>query len=169
MVSMITGRTIREEVTEGKTYDVVAGIRATRLRWLGHILRMQKRNNGEERMIKKAVKMLFANRAQGDILMDAPAAESWEALTKMAEDKDEWRAGVKAIKDVIHIKTAPKQRGKGEQEKGKKKSKNKKKEQKRRQKRVQARDDQAEKGKWRQPMIKTKRKKREAVRRTTGA
>ena len=130
MVSMITGRTIREEVTEGKTYDVVAGIRATRLRWLGHILRMQKRNNGEERMIKKAVKMLFANRAQGDILMDAPAAESWEALTKMAEDKDEWRAGVKAIKDVIHIKTAPKQRGKGEQEKGKKKSKNKKKEQK---------------------------------------
>ena len=32
MVSQITGREIREEATEGKTYDVVAGIRATRLR-----------------------------------------------------------------------------------------------------------------------------------------
>ena len=40
MVSQITGRTIREEAVEGKTYDVVAGIRATRLRWLGLILRM---------------------------------------------------------------------------------------------------------------------------------
>ena len=40
MVAVITGRTIREEATEGKTYDAVAGIRATRLKWLGCILRM---------------------------------------------------------------------------------------------------------------------------------
>ena len=33
MVSVITGRTIKEEEQQdGKTYDVVAGIRATRLR-----------------------------------------------------------------------------------------------------------------------------------------
>ena len=33
MVSAITGRTVHEEAkTEGKTYDVVAGIRATSLR-----------------------------------------------------------------------------------------------------------------------------------------
>ena len=32
MVSVITGRSIREEVVEGKTYDVVVGIRTTRLR-----------------------------------------------------------------------------------------------------------------------------------------
>ena len=48
MVSQITGRPIREEAIAGKTYDVVAGIRATRMRWLGHILRMQPRKGGED-------------------------------------------------------------------------------------------------------------------------
>ena len=68
MVSAITGRTTHEEAKEGKTYDIVAGIRATRLRWLGHILRMP-----EKRMIHKAVKLLYSNRAEGDLLMDAPS------------------------------------------------------------------------------------------------
>ena len=91
MVSQITGRTIREEAVEGKTYDVVAGIRATRLRWLGLILRMRPNKNGEERMIKKAVRMLHENRSQGDILMDAPQAKTWAELVAMAEDKKEWQ------------------------------------------------------------------------------
>ena len=88
MVSHITGRTIREEVTTGKTHDVVAGTRATRLRWLGSILRLRKRN-GEERLIKKAVKAMYQNRTEGDILMDAPATESWESLCAMATDVKE--------------------------------------------------------------------------------
>ena len=91
MVSQITGRTIREEAVEGKTYDVVAGIRATRLRWLGLILRMRPNKNGEERMIKKAVRMLYENRSQGDILMDAPQAKTWAELVAMTEDKKEWQ------------------------------------------------------------------------------
>ena len=67
MVSSITGRTIHEEASTGKTYDVIAGIRVTRMRWLGKILRMD-----DNRLIQRAVKMIYHNRRDGDILMDAP-------------------------------------------------------------------------------------------------
>ena len=39
MVSKITGRPIREETTEGKTFDQLLWIRARKLQWLGHIMR----------------------------------------------------------------------------------------------------------------------------------
>ena len=120
MVSTITGRTIQEEAAKnGKTYDAVAGIRATRLRWLGHILRMKKTKGGEERMIKKAVKHLYHNRAEGDILMDAPNSASWEELTKMAENRQRWQTGVRAIKDTVNI-YAKKRGGGRNKKKGKK-------------------------------------------------
>ena len=79
MVSVITGRHIREEVSEGKTYDVVAGIRATRMRWLGQILQMN-----EGRLVHQAVKMMYGNRKEGDMLMDAPKSATWVELKKMA-------------------------------------------------------------------------------------
>ena len=93
---------------------MVAGIHATRLRWLGCILRLQKRK-GEVRLVKKAVKMLYHNSSAGDILMDAPATTSWDELCEMAEDKKEWQGRVRAIKDVVHIvATRSKGKGKGE-------------------------------------------------------
>ena len=122
MVAVITGRTIKEEAqSEGKTYDVVAGIRATRLRWLGHILRMP-----EKRMIHKTVKTLYANRAEGDLLMDAPATSSWEELKEMAfaDEKKEWRRRVRAIKDTVNIQ-ATKSGGKKRQRIKKNKKDNK--------------------------------------------
>ena len=47
-------------------------------------------------MIHRAVKTLYANRAEGDLLMDAPATSNWEELKKMAfeDDKKEWRRRV---------------------------------------------------------------------------
>ena len=99
MVSKITGRTVREEATDGKTYDVLASIRATRMRWLGKILQMK-----EERMVLRAVKMLYHNRKEGDILSDAPATDSWEELRELAKDKKAWNRQVKQIKDQIFIK-----------------------------------------------------------------
>ena len=38
MVSIITGKTIHEEASNGKTFDLTMWIRARRLQWLGHIL-----------------------------------------------------------------------------------------------------------------------------------
>ena len=101
MVAMITGRTIHEEAREGKTYDAVAGIRATRMKWLGCILRL-----GEKRMIFKAVKTLYHHRQSGDLLMDAPGSEDWEDLVKQAKDEKKWQQAVRAIKDTICIQTA---------------------------------------------------------------
>ena len=72
MVAAITGRTIREEATEVRTCDAVTGIRATRQKCLGCILRMD-----PKRMVHIAVKKLYANRLEGDLLMDVPETECW--------------------------------------------------------------------------------------------
>ena len=128
MVSAITGRTAHEEAkAEGKTYDIVAGIRATRLRWLGQILRM-----GEERMLLRAVETLYENPQEGDLLMDAPATSSWAELRAMAANDRKgknvfWAQAVRAIKDSINIST----RGKRYKRKGAKTPKGKKKKKKR--------------------------------------
>ena len=99
MVSAITGRTAHEEAKEGKTYDIVAGVRATRLRWLGKILQM-----GEDRMLLRAAKTMYENPQEGDLLMDAPATSSWTELRKLAKEQKEWAQAVRAIKDTINIK-----------------------------------------------------------------
>ena len=56
------------------------------------------------RMIHKAVKTLYLNRQEGDLLMDAPISTSWEDLIKQAEDVKQWRKAVRGIKDTICIK-----------------------------------------------------------------
>ena len=122
MVAAITGRTVHEEAKqEGKTYDAVAGIRATRLRWLGCILRMS-----EKRTIFKAVRQLYQQRQQGDLLMDAPASSSWEDLVAVAKDEKKWREAVRAIKDTIYIQAMKA----GTKRKQKKRKENKKKKKK---------------------------------------
>ena len=83
MVAKITGNTIRAEASAAtRTYDLVASIRATRLRWLGQILRMD-----EGRMVKKAVRLMHGQRKEGDLLMDTPATATWQELCDMAADE----------------------------------------------------------------------------------
>ena len=72
MVNHMTGRTPHEEVSADKTDNVVAGVRVKRLKWLGQILRMD-----EERMLLQTVKMMYADRREGDLLLDAPVTNSW--------------------------------------------------------------------------------------------
>ena len=41
MLSRITGKTCHEEATEGtRSFDLVSRIRARRIKWVGHILRI---------------------------------------------------------------------------------------------------------------------------------
>ena len=93
MVSIITGNTVREEASDGKLFDLVKWIRARRLQWLGHILRMTK-----ERKIKQAIFMMFRTPQPGDMLMDAPKTDSWRELCTYALDRDYWRARVRSLR-----------------------------------------------------------------------
>ena len=86
MVSIITERSNREEAAEGKTFDLVKWIRARRLQWLGHTLRMT-----EERKVKQVILIMFKNPQPGDILMDIPHTTSWRELCTYACDRDYWR------------------------------------------------------------------------------
>ena len=94
MLSHITGRTVHEEASATtRTYDVVASIRSVRAKWLGHILRMT-----PERMVHRAVQHMFHNREDGDLLMDAPNAQTWKELCDMAKQRDEWQRQVQRVK-----------------------------------------------------------------------
>ena len=92
MVSVITGRTAREEATEGKTFDLVKWIRARKLQWLVHIMRM-----GTDRMLNHTIFEMYKAPQEGDMLMDAPATYSWRELGNYAWDRDYWRARVRAL------------------------------------------------------------------------
>ena len=60
MMSTITGNTPREEATKKtQTFDLVKWIRARRLQWLGHILRM-----GPERTLKRAIFVLWKDKRE---------------------------------------------------------------------------------------------------------
>ena len=87
MVARITGQTPKQEATTGtRTFDVVKRIRARRFKWLGEILRMD-----DERMVKKAVRVIFDNRQEGDLLMDVPDDMGWDELVGWVRDQSAWK------------------------------------------------------------------------------
>ena len=97
MLSHITGKSKQEEATTATTsFDIIAWIRARRLKWVGHILRI---SDKEDRLIKKAIKHIYDNQQPGDILMDLPAHRNWKALQAFAGDRDEWRKLVRRLKE----------------------------------------------------------------------
>ena len=94
MMAGITGNTPHQEAsTKSRTFDIILWIRARRLQWLGHILRM-----GTERLLKRAAYEMFKNRKAGDLLMDAPTHQTWKELCTYAVDRDYWRARVRSMK-----------------------------------------------------------------------
>jgi len=90
----ISGRNHRDETKE-PSFDVLGAIRATRLRWLGHILRLP-----GVRLIKQWVVQEWEEnrKTAGSIFMDAPAHDSIEELAQHAFDRQAWRARVAALK-----------------------------------------------------------------------
>ena len=100
MMSHITGKSVKEEASkETRTFDVLRWIRARRLQWAGHILRLKPKNADEQpRMIFTAMRHIYDNRKKGDLLMDAPPHKDWADLLKLAADRRKWRLLVKALK-----------------------------------------------------------------------
>ena len=90
-LSFITGRPIRDEYKR-TTYDLVAHLRVHRLRWLGHVLRMD-----ESRDVKKVVTQSTKPYPQGSLLMDTPKHQSMEELERMANDREDWNVEVLAL------------------------------------------------------------------------
>ena len=86
-LSRFTGRTIHEEASpRTRTFDLVAAIRQTRARWLGHILRM-----GPERMLHQAALQQFKNGSAGNLFMDVPAHLSLDRIKTIAQDRAMWK------------------------------------------------------------------------------
>ena len=96
MLSHITGRS-RYEVASSKTtaFNLLLWIWARRLKWLGHILRLQPNKDGEERLIKQqAVQHIHEFRREGDLLMDMDASLTWSELQIMAANGEAWKIKV---------------------------------------------------------------------------
>ena len=72
-VSVITGRGIAEEAGRSQTFDLISHLRVRRLRWVGHVLRMD-----DSRFPKQALKALHEKwrsgqiHSHGTLLMDVP-------------------------------------------------------------------------------------------------
>ena len=92
MVARITGQTPRQGATTGtRTFDLVKRIRARRFKWIGEILWMEKDEKGEERMLRKTVRVIFDNRQEGYLLMDVPVDMEWEELVAWTRDLGAWK------------------------------------------------------------------------------
>ena len=102
MLSDITDKTPHVEVTKDSyTFDLLRWIRARRLQWLGHILRM-----GQERKLNQVTFEIFKSSKPGDLPMDAPKTKSWWELEAYADEKEYWRTRVRSMRQqsVVNIK-----------------------------------------------------------------
>ena len=92
MLSHITGRSRHAEASATTTtFNLVKWIRARRLKWAEHILRVE-----DKRLIKKALHHIFDHPQTGDILMDTHATD-WKQLQQQASDRDAWRRRVRQV------------------------------------------------------------------------
>ena len=75
----ITDKSYRDETSEEtRTFDLVRWIRERHTQWFGHILRMY-----PNRMVHQAVKLMHADRSEGDLLMNIPDLP-WNELIKFS-------------------------------------------------------------------------------------
>ena len=92
-LAFITGRSIRQKY-KYPSFDLVAALRVRRLRWLGHVLRME----DGIRDVKTVLTQMCQPYPEGSLLMDAPRHRNIDQLITMARDKDEWNLQVNALK-----------------------------------------------------------------------
>ena len=92
MLCIITGRTPHQEASKESTFSLIMWIRARRMQWLGHILRM-----GSDRKVKQAVYEMYREPSCGDLLMDAPKTQSWHDLLEMGADREGWATKVRSM------------------------------------------------------------------------
>jgi hypothetical protein len=98
---VITGRDHRDETVE-PTFDLLGRLRSRRLRWAGHILRLEEASLLRRVLLAQVEDELqgaaaAGARAAGGLLMDAAQYSSVEELLVLARDRKGWQAGVHAL------------------------------------------------------------------------
>jgi hypothetical protein len=96
-LASITGRGYRDETVD-PTFDLVSRLRSRRLRWAGHILRLEE-SSLLRRVVLAEVQRDLDRGAQesGGLLMDASQFDSVEELLRDAADRKEWRRTVREL------------------------------------------------------------------------
>ena len=93
-LAVMTGRDFREE-TVSPTFDLISRLRSRRLRWAGHILRMEDSSLLKRVLLEQVKKELEqSQREDGGLLMDAAEFKSVEELVDLAQDRKSWRSRV---------------------------------------------------------------------------
>jgi hypothetical protein len=96
-LSVMTGREIRDETVE-PSFDMLSRLRSRRLKWAGHILRMEEASLNRRVLLAQVQAELEAGCSEeGGLLMDAPAYESVEQLVELAANKVAWGVEVLAL------------------------------------------------------------------------
>ena len=92
-LSIITGRSIVDECRD-PTHDLLAHLRARRLRWAGHILRQP-----DDYLLKAVILAQCAQQPypEGHLLMDVPPHAGPAQLQEMVDDKEEWNMTVNSL------------------------------------------------------------------------
>ena len=96
-LSVMTGNSIRDETVE-PGFDLTSRLRSRRLRWAGHIQRLE-----EASLIQRVLLAIVQNdlergsSEEGGLLSDAAAYGSVEELLELAEDRKGWRKVVRAL------------------------------------------------------------------------
>ncbi len=94
---------------------MLSRLRSRRLKWAGHILRMEEASLNRRVLLAQVQAELEAGSSEvGGLLMDAPRYESVEQLTELAEDKKAWAAEVLALLPASDPKRRKKKKKKEE-------------------------------------------------------
>jgi hypothetical protein len=96
-LAAMTRRSFRDETVD-PTVDL-SRLRSKRLRWAGHILRMEE-SNLMRKVLLASVELGLESGHAGGILMDASPFDSVEQLLLLAGDRVGWREAVVALLPV---------------------------------------------------------------------
>ena len=105
-LAAITGREISQEHRQ-PTFDLIAKLRARRLKWAGQILRLEPEDSLVHQMlVATAMHDLTTGYHRRSLLMDAEEYTTVEELLELAADRKRWAERVRQIDPVDHNSAA---------------------------------------------------------------
>jgi hypothetical protein len=96
-LSVMTGRSIKDETVD-PSFDLVSRLRSRRLRWAGHILRLEEDSLLRRVLVATVQRDLeLGHSEEGGLLADAPDFVSVQELLDMAGHRVLWRKAVREL------------------------------------------------------------------------